>query len=100
VTGLAVGGYAFDKLRFLENPALHLLAALLSLLLMASALVAWPIRAARRRNAPDSGPSRLGSAARWTAGAGAALALASTGGIVLVLATSRLASTVPPPCTC
>ncbi len=95
VSGVAVGSYTFDRLRFSQDPILHLVLALVSAAILLSALIVWPIRAARRRGGGGSAAASLGPAARWTAGAGAALALVAAGGIVFVLATSPLASTIP-----
>jgi CubicO group peptidase (beta-lactamase class C family) len=95
VTGVAVGSFTFDRLRFWQHPALHAAAALLALGIMLSCLAAWPIRAAQRRAAATPAGSALGRAARWVAGTGAALAVAAIAGILLVLSTSALAASVP-----
>jgi hypothetical protein len=95
VTGVAVGSFTFDRLRFWQHPTLHAAAALLAFGILLSCLVAWPIRAAQRRAATPPDGSALGRAARWVAGTGAALAVAAIAGILLVLSTSALAASIP-----
>lgn len=95
VTGVAVGSVTFDVLEPWQNPRLHLVLALIAAAALVSALAVWPVGAVLRRRSHAAPGPRIASVARWIAGGGAALSLASTLSIVFVLATAPLATGVP-----
>ncbi|WP_331233490.1 serine hydrolase domain-containing protein [Natronorarus salvus] len=90
---------AFERLDWYERPLFQGAVAGLTLLVLLSAVVGWPLAMVRRRYRDGPPPPERPRIARWLAGTGAVFLFGFLVGVVVLLATDPVGTLLSPPTT-
>ena len=88
---------AFERLEWYERPLLQGALAALTLLVLLSAVVGWPLAMVRRRYRDGPPPPERPRIARWLAGSSALCLFGFLVGVVVLLATDPVGTVMSPP---